>query len=223
VTHSAAKSFCNSGSRNACIVRYRREKSSASASWLIVGLGNPGSRYEYTRHNVGFMAADSLADANGIKVNKLKWKALYGTGEVAGNPVVIIKPQTYMNLSGEAVREAAAFYKIAPERVIVLSDDADMPEYKLRVRANGSAGGHNGLKSIIYQIQSDAFARVKIGIGRPENPEHELADWVLRRMTQDELKKYSDACARAGQAAEEIIARGVVSAAGKFNGGGGQR
>ena len=133
-----------------------------SVSWLLVCLGNPGREYAETRHNVGFLTADLLAEKKNVKIDRLKFKALTGTVELGGEKVLVMKPQTYMNLSGEAVGEAARFYKLPPERVLVVSDDVSLPLGKMRIRANGSAGGHNGLKNIIAHLGTDAFPRIKV-------------------------------------------------------------
>ena len=154
-------------------------KSSGSFSWLVIFLGNPGPRYECTRHNAGFMAGDALAKKLGVNISRLRFKALTAECEINGERVLLMKPQTFMNLSGEAVGEAARFYKIPPEHVLVISDEVSLPLGKLRVRQKGSAGGHNGLKSIIAALGSDGFPRVRIGVGAPPHPEYDMADWVL--------------------------------------------
>ncbi len=146
---------------------------------LVVGLGNPGAQYANTRHNVGFLTLDAIAEELGVRIDRMRFKALTGEGVLAGHHVLFLKPQTFMNLSGEAVREAAALYHIAPEHIIVIYDDVCLPVGRLRVRGKGSDGGHNGIKSIIYQLQSDAFPRIRIGVGERPNPEYDLADWVL--------------------------------------------
>ena len=152
---------------------------SGGVRWLIVCLGNPGPRYEGTRHNAGFMTADALAKKLNISVNRARFRALTGSGEIGGERVLLMKPQTYMNLSGEAAAEAAKFYKIPPERVIVVSDETALPVGKLRVRSKGSAGGHNGLKSIIACLGSDQFPRIRLGVGSPPHEDYDMADWVL--------------------------------------------
>ena len=192
-------------------------KSSGGISWLIVCLGNPGKKYENTRHNIGFMTADELERRDGTKVNKLKYRALTAEMKLGGERVLVMKPQTYMNLSGEAVKLAGAFYKIPPERVLVISDDVSLPLGKLRIRANGSAGGHNGLKNIIQHLGTDAFPRIKIGVGAPNHPEHEMVDWVIGNFTPAEKKVVSEAVARAADAAACLIEKGVNEAQNKFN------
>ena len=139
----------------------------AAVAWLVVGLGNPGGKYENTRHNVGFLVADELGERGRFPIQRLKFKALTNTAEIGGQGVLVMKPTTYMNLSGEAVGEAARFYKIAPDHVLVISDDVSLPVGKLRIRTGGSAGGHNGLKSIIQHLGSDQFPRLKVGVGGP--------------------------------------------------------
>ena len=157
-----------------------------NVSWLIAGLGNPGTEYVRTRHNVGFMAADALASVCHIAIDRAKFHALIGEGTVGETRVLLMKPQTYMNASGKAVAEAASFYKIAPEHVIVYSDDISLAPGRLRVRMNGSAGGHNGLKSIIECLGSENFPRIKIGVGQKPTPEYDLADWVLGKLPPKE-------------------------------------
>lgn len=152
---------------------------SGSVAWLIVGLGNPGAEYVRTRHNVGFCAVDALAKELGVKIDRAKYHALIAEATLEGQRVLLMKPQTFMNNSGQAVAEAANFYKLAPDHILVYSDDISLAPGRLRVRANGSAGGHNGLKSIIACTGSQDFPRIKIGVGQKPNPEYDLADWVL--------------------------------------------
>ena len=192
-------------------------KSSGGVSWLVICLGNPGKQYENTRHNIGFMTADELERREGVKVNKLKYRALTGEMKIGGERVLVMKPQTYMNLSGEAVKLAGAFYKIPPERVIVISDDVSLPLGKLRIRANGSAGGHNGLKNIIAHLGTDAFPRIKVGVGAPNHPEHEMVDWVIGNFTPAEKKVVAEAVGRAADAIACLIEKGVSEAQNKFN------
>lgn len=165
--------------------------------YIIAGLGNPGKNYEGTRHNTGFDALDYVAQRWGVSVTRSRFDALCGTGEAGGYRVLLLKPQTFMNLSGEAVRKAAEFYKIPPQHVIVLFDDISLEPGRLRLRASGSAGGHNGIKSIIANIGQE-FPRVKIGVGEKPRPEYDLADWVLSRLTQAERQavqaRYGDVC-----------------------------
>lgn len=195
-----------------------KQTATGPIEWLIVGLGNPGSKYAETRHNAGFRALDAYCAKSGQKIDKMKFKALIGEGAFGGARVLFMKPQTFMNLSGEAVRDAAAFYKLDPSHIIVLSDDISLDVGRIRVRAKGSAGGQNGLKNIIYHLNSDQFPRVKIGVGAKPHPDYDLADWVLSRFTKDEQEAIDSAAARAMQAAEEIVRNGAAEAAQKFNG-----
>lgn len=187
-------------------------------SWLIVGLGNPGREYERTRHNTGFRAIDLLAQTLGCKIDKAKFQGLYGQTIYNGTKLFLLKPQTYMNLSGRAVLQLSAYYSIPPERIIVLFDDISLEPGRLRVRGDGSAGGHNGIKSIIAELGSQNFPRVKIGVGAKPNPEFDLAAWVLSTFSAKEEKDLSFALKNAGQAALLIIDQGVPQAANQFNG-----
>ena len=186
--------------------------------WLVVGLGNPGAKYDNTRHNAGFRALELYCARSGQRIERMKFKALVGEGTLGGKRVLFVKPQTFMNLSGESVRDAAAFYKIDPAHIIVLSDDISLAVGTLRVRPKGSAGGQNGLKNIIYHLGSEDFPRVKIGVGDKPHPGYDLADWVLSRFTPDEQQAIDKACADALDAAACIIAEGCAPAAQKFNG-----
>lgn len=193
-------------------------KNSSGVEWLLVGLGNPGDKYDNTRHNVGFAAIDQLAEELRVPVQKLKYRALTQTVELGGAKVLLMKPITYMNLSGEAVGEAARFFKIPADHVLVLSDDVSLPVGKLRIRKGGSAGGHNGLKSIIQHLGADQFPRVKIGVGEKPHPDYDMADWVLGKFTGEDLKTISQAIQRAGKAAECYIHDGPDQAMNRFNG-----
>lgn len=193
-------------------------KNKGGASWLVAFLGNPGDKYAKTRHNAGFMAGDALEKKLGIKINKLKFQALTGLGELAGEKVFFVRPQTFMNLSGDAIAPAAAFYKIPPERVIVVFDDIAIQPGKLRVKRSGSAGGHNGIKSIIQRLGTDGFPRVKIGVGAPPHPDYDMIDWVIGRIGDNDYKTISAAAERAVDAVEEIISAGIDSAMNKYNG-----
>ena len=190
----------------------------SSENWLIVGLGNPGREYEKTRHNCGFRALDLLADNLGCKVDKLKFQGLYGQAVYGGRKLFLLKPQTYMNLSGRSVLQLSAYFNIPPQRIIVLFDDISLEPGRLRIRADGSAGGHNGIKSIIQELGSQAFPRVKIGVGGKPNPEYDLADWVLSAFSASEEKALAVSLKNAADAALAIIDHGVSDAAGKFNG-----
>ena len=185
--------------------------------WLVVGLGTPGDKYENTRHNAGFMVVDELAERLHVPVQRLKYKALTNTAEVGGKRVLLMKPVTYMNLSGEAVRQAAEFYKIPPERVLVISDDVSLPVGKLRIRKGGSAGGHNGLKSIIAQLGSDRFPRLKIGVGEKPHPDYDMADWVLSKFAGADRQMIEEAMKRAADAVECLLRDGADQAMNKFN------
>lgn len=186
--------------------------------WLVVGLGNPGPKYEWTRHNMGFLVIDELAERESIPVQRLKFKALTNTAVIGGRSVLLMKPTTYMNLSGEAVGQAARFYKIPPERVLVISDDVALPQGKLRVRRSGSAGGHNGLKNIIAHLGSDQFPRVKVGVGGKPHPDSDMADWVLSPFTGQDRKAMEEAISRAADAVTLLLDKGVDQAMAKFNG-----
>lgn len=185
--------------------------------YMIVGLGNPGSKYEQTRHNAGFEAVDLLAKEYNFEIKKLKFHALVADEMIAGKRCLIMKPQTMMNLSGEAVYEAASYYNIPDENIIVLFDDISLDVGKLRVRRKGSAGGHNGIKSIINCLGSEDFPRVKIGVGKKPNPEYDLASWVLGKMSKELRPEYDKALSNAKDAAIEIIKSGVDNAMNKHN------
>ena len=189
-----------------------------SESWLIVGLGNPGKDYDRTRHNCGFRAIDILAENLNCKIDKGKFQGLYGQTVYNGKKLYLLKPQTYMNLSGRSVLQLSAYFNIPPQRIIVLFDDISLPPGRLRVRSDGSAGGHNGIKSIIEQLGSQEFPRVKIGVGAKPHPEQDLADWVLSTFSASEEKLLAEALKNAGDAALCIIDRGIQDAANRFNG-----
>ena len=193
------------------------EKTSGAVDWLIVGLGNPGTKYEKTRHNMGFLTVDLLAEQQGVKLNKVKFKSAHNILRFGGEKVLVMKPQTFMNLSGEAVGEAVRFYKIPPERVLVIYDDIALPVGKLRLRPTGSAGGHNGIKSIIAHLGSDQFPRVKIGVGAPAGTEHDVIDWVIGVPSQAERKMLLEQFKRAIDAAECIVSKGMDTAMNQFN------
>ena len=184
----------------------RKEVNSPNApEFLIVGLGNPGAKYEFTRHNAGFLFLDVLAEKTDAKINKLKYKSLIGEAKIAGHRCILQKPQTFMNSSGEAVKEAASFYKIPPERVLVVFDDISLPCGKMRIRRKGSDGGHNGIKSIIAGLGSSNFPRIKLGVGEKPSPDWDLVDWVLSAFKKDELTALREACDKAVNAAELIL------------------
>ena len=187
-------------------------------TWLIVGLGNPGKDYERTRHNAGFRAVELLADKLGCKIDKGKFQGLYGQALYNSTKVMLLKPQTYMNLSGRSVLQLSAYFSIPPQRIIVLFDDISLPPGRLRIRAEGSAGGHNGIKSIIAELGSQDFPRVKIGVGAKAHPEQDLADHVLSTFSSLEEKALAVSLKNAAEAALAIIDHGVPEAANRFNG-----
>ena len=192
--------------------------SKPSADWLIVGLGNPGRQYDRTRHNAGFRAMESLARRLGCPLDRVKFQGRMGQCTHGGQKLVLLLPQTFMNLSGNAVAEAVRFYRLPPERVLVLCDDISLEPGRLRVRGSGSAGGHNGLKSIIARLGSQDFPRVKIGVGAKPHPDYELADWVLSTFSQKEEKALAPIGDQAGEAALAVLTLGVEQAASRFNG-----
>jgi len=193
-------------------------KKQSGENWLIVGLGNPGREYERSRHNCGFRALDLIAENLGCKTDKLKFQGLYCQTTYNGKKLFLLKPQTYMNLSGRSVLQLSAYFNIPPQRIIVLFDDISLPPGRLRIRADGSAGGHNGIKSIIQEVGSQDFPRVKIGVGAKPNPEYDLADWVLSSFSTQEEKALSVSLKNTADAALAIIDHGVPEAANKFNG-----
>jgi len=190
----------------------------ATDAWLIVGLGNPGREYEKTRHNCGFRAVDRIAEKLGCKIDRLKYQGLYCQTTYGGKKLFLLKPQTYMNLSGRSILQLSAYFSIPPQRIIILFDDISLPPGRLRIRADGSAGGHNGLKSIIQELGSQEFPRVKIGVGAKPHPDYDLADWVLSTFTASEEKALTVSLENAADAALSIIDRGVPETANRFNG-----
>ena len=186
-------------------------------AWLIAGLGNPGAKYENTRHNAGFMTADALAEHCHAGAWRIKFQAQTAQVVLGGQGVLLLKPLTYMNLSGEAIGQAARFYKLPADHVLVISDDTDLPLGKLRIRKSGSAGGHNGLKSIIAHLGTDQFPRLKIGVGGKPHPDYDMADWVLGQFQGQDKKAMEDAVARAVQAAECLVQDGPEKAMNRFN------
>ena len=191
--------------------------SAGAVRWLVVCLGNPGLRYEGTRHYAGFMTADALAKKLNVRIDRARFKALTGRCAIGGEGVLLMKPQTYMNLSGEAAAQAAAFYKIPPERILVVSDETALPVGALRVRTKGSAGGHNGLKSVIACLGTEEFPRVRLGVGAPPHPDYDMADWVLSVFRNEDAAKMADAAARAAEAVICYIDEGPERAMNRFN------
>lgn len=187
-------------------------------NWLIVGLGNPGKNYERTRHNAGFRAIDLLADSLGCKIDRLKFQGLYCQTNYRNAKLFLLKPQTYMNLSGRSVLQLSAYFNIPPQQIIVLFDDISLPPGRLRIRKDGSAGGHNGIKSIIAELGSQDFPRVKIGVGAKAHADQDLADWVLSTFSPGEEKDLASALKRSADAALCIIEHGVSEASNRYNG-----
>lgn len=185
--------------------------------YIIVGLGNPGRQYETTRHNTGFICIDRLAQKHSITIKKLKFKSIIGEGRIEGKRCLLIKPQTFMNSSGEAVRDAAEFYKIPPENIIIIYDDISLDPGKLRIRRKGSDGGHNGIKSIIYHLKSDNFPRVKVGVGAKPNPEYDLADWVLSHFSTAEASLVKQAADNVVGAIELMVQGNIDKAMSDYN------
>ena len=188
-----------------------------AASWLVVFLGNPGPKYAGTRHNAGFMAADAMAKSKNLSINRARFKALTATCQIGGETVLLMKPQTYMNLSGEAVAQAVRFYKIPPEHVIVISDEMSLPIGKLRIRKKGSAGGHNGLKNIIAHLGTEEFPRIRMGVGSVPHPDYDVKDWVLSAFRDKDAEDMADCARRAAEAAECYIVNGPDRAMNIFN------
>ena len=191
---------------------------SSENTWLIVGLGNPGPEYARTRHNIGFRCLDIVADKLNCTIDKGKFQGLYGMTTYHGNKVYLLKPLTYMNLSGKSVLQLSAYFQIPPQRIIVLFDDISLEPGRLRVRPSGSAGGHNGIKSIIQELGSQDFPRVKIGVGAKPHPDYDLADWVLSAFSAAEEKELVPALERAADAALCIIDEGTAAASNRFSG-----
>ena len=193
-------------------------KSSGGAAWLLVCLGNPGEKYENTRHNVGYMVADEIGERCRAPIQKLRFKALTDLVTISGQKVLVMKPVTFMNLSGEAVRPAADFYKIPPDHVLVISDDTALAPGRLRIRKGGSAGGHNGLKNIIQHLGTDQFPRVRVGVGEKPHPDYDMADWVLGKFQGEDKKAIDGAVKRAADAVECLLKEGPDRAMNRFNG-----
>ena len=190
----------------------------SGVNWLVVFLGNPGPRYEGTRHNAGFMTADAFAKAHGVRIDRARFRALTATCDLGGEKLLLMKPQTYMNLSGEAAAQAVRFYKIPPEHVLVVSDETALPIGKLRIRTRGSAGGHNGLKNLIACLGTEDFPRIRLGVGAPPHPDYDMADWVLSSFKNQDAADMAQAAGRAAEAVECYILRGPERAMNLYNG-----
>ena len=196
-----------------------KEQSMTPVEFIIAGLGNPGTQYEDTRHNCGFMAAETLAEGFNTEIKRLKFKSLTAELQLRGKRCLIMKPTTFMNNSGDAIEAAAGFYKIPPERIIVIYDDISLDVGRLRIRAKGSDGGHNGMKSIILRLNSDSFPRIRIGVGQKPHPDYDLAEWVLSRFTKAEGEKLEPALKNAARAAELIVDGKINEAMNLYNRG----
>ncbi len=193
-------------------------RSRNGVDWMLVFLGNPGPKYTGTRHNVGFRTGDELARRTGADIRRLRSRALTAKAELAGASVLLVKPQTFMNLSGEAVRPLADYYRVPPERILVVCDEVALAPGKIRLRASGSAGGHNGMKSVIQHLGTDQFPRLRIGVGAPPNPEYDLADWVLGVPRGQDGEAVDSAVERAADAVECCIRSGLSKAMNLYNG-----
>ena len=191
--------------------------SKGGAEWIVAFLGNPGIKYNGTRHNAGFMAADAMEKKLGVSINKMRFKALTQTVDIGGKKVLLMKPQTFMNLSGDAIVQAANFYKVLPERVIVVSDETALPIGKLRIRRGGSAGGHNGLKSVIARLGTDQFPRIRLGVGDKPHLDYDMADWVLSAFKGQDAADMELVAKKAADAVECYITEGADRAMNKFN------
>ena len=191
--------------------------SKGGAEWIVAFLGNPGIKYNGTRHNAGFMAADAMEKKLGVSINKMRFKALTQTVDIGGKKVLLMKPQTFMNLSGDAIVQAANFYKVPPERVIVVSDETALPIGKLRIRRGGSAGGHNGLKSVIARLGTDQFPRIRLGVGDKPHPDYDMADWVLSAFKGQDAADMELVAKKAADAVECYITEGADRAMNRFN------
>ena len=187
-------------------------------SWMVVFLGNPGPKYDGTRHNAGFRVGDLLADRCGVKIQRLRNRALTAVARIGGQEVLLVKPQTYMNLSGEAVRPLADYYKLQADHILVVSDETALPPGRIRLRAGGSAGGHNGLKSIIAHLGTDAFPRLRLGVGAPPHPEYDMVDWVLGSLHGEDEKLFAEAVVKAADAIECCVSQGIDKAMSLYNG-----
>jgi len=197
---------------------HARANTAGPVEYLVVGLGNPGAKYEGTRHNAGFMAIDYMAEQAGVRIDRLKFKGLCARANIGGKNVLLLKPGTYMNLSGQSVVEAMQFYHIPPEQVIVLYDDINFPPGKLRIRLKGSDGGQNGMKNIIYLTGSDHIPRIRLGTGDRPDRRYDLADWVLSRFSPDDLKHFQEAVIHANDAVALMVQGKASEAMNRYNG-----
>lgn len=197
--------------------KFRSSSASGSIEYIIAGLGNPGSKYLDTRHNAGFIAVDMLASKYSFSIKRLKFKSLCGDVMIEGKRCLVIKPQVFMNLSGQAVTEAMRFYKVPPEKTIIIFDDVSLEPSNIRIRRKGSDGGHNGMKNIIYLSGSDMFPRIKIGVGKKPSPEYDLADWVLSRFTKNEIPLIKQASEKACESLKLIVSDDIDGAMGAYN------
>ena len=200
--------------------RFRKNETASvgTPEFIVAGLGNPGKEYTLTRHNSGFLCVDMLAEKLGFKVDRLKYKSLISDTVINGHRCIVMKPQTFMNNSGEAIRDCASFYKIPPEKVIVIYDDTTLDVGKLRIRRKGTDGGHNGIKSIIYHLNSDNFPRIKIGVGKKPHPDYDLKDWVLAEFKKDDLTLLEEVLKKACGAIDLMVDGSIDEAMNKYNG-----
>jgi PTH1 family peptidyl-tRNA hydrolase len=196
---------------------FKKASRSGAPEFLVAGLGNPERKYTLTRHNSGFLCVDELAEKHGFKINKLKFKAVIADTKIGTHRVIVMKPQTYMNNSGEAIKEAAAFYKIPPERIIIIFDDISLDVGKLRIKRKGTDGGHNGIKSIVQHLGSTDFPRIKLGIGKKPHPDYDLADWVLSDFKKDEAAPLKQAIDNACEAIELMLDGEIDEAMNRYN------
>ena len=196
---------------------FKKEMGASNYEWLIVGLGNPGTKYEFTRHNAGFLCVDLYAEKNSFKIDRIKFKGTLSDVRIKGKRCLFLKPQTFMNLSGESVREVASFYKIPPERIIVIFDDVSLDVGKMRIRRKGTDGGHNGIKNIIYHLGSTDFPRIKIGVGKKPHPDYDLADWVLSPLPLKDRETVSNNMDKVYDAVCDILDGDFEKAMGKYN------
>ncbi len=197
--------------------KIEQKSNTGPVEFIIAGLGNPGREYEKTRHNIGFSALDFIAEGAGVKIDRVKFHALTAEAQIGGARVLLMKPETFMNNSGTAIAEAAAFYKIPPEKILVLHDEISFEPGLLRIRRRGSAGGHNGLKSIIAHIGSEEFPRIKIGVGKKPSPEYDLANWVLGRLPEADGALIKSRFSDISEAARLIVSGKIDDAMGRFS------